>query len=146
MLHSFRFNLSIFVSDTTKKLRNKRSFFTLIGMTSLMLTILQPRAYAAGTATGIFSGAQNAMNCIVTDASSGGAATNAIITNLPVIIFSAIALFLFAYFLGFTFQLVQAVRNGDEATQLIIPILSAMIGIIIAILFQNILFGAGGGC
>jgi len=143
MLHSTRFNLNARVTSPL----NKRSYFIIIGMTSLILTMLQERsAYAAGTATGIFSGAQNAMNCIVTDASSGGAATNAIITNLPVIIFSAIALFLFAYFLGSTFQLVQAVRNGDEATQLIIPPLSAMIGVIMAILFQNILFGAGGGC
>ncbi|MBA3920204.1 MAG: hypothetical protein H0X31_00275 [Nostocaceae cyanobacterium] len=137
-----------FMSEiNTLSLQKRRQSFILLGMTTLFLTALSERAYAAGgTATGIFAGAQNAMTCIVTDASGGGAATNAIITNLPVIIFSAIALFLFAYFLGSTFQLVQAVRNGDEATQLIIPILSAMIGIIVAILFQNILFGAGGGC
>ncbi len=114
--------------------------FALTLTATLLLTSLPTRANAAN---GIFSGAQSAMTCIITSASSGGGATNTIITSLPAVIFTAIALFLFAYFLGSTFQLVQAIRAGEEASQLLIPILSAMIGVIIMILFQNILFGSG---
>jgi hypothetical protein len=108
-------------------------------ITTLLVITSSPRAKAAG----IFSSAQNAMTCIINSAGSGGA-TNTIITKLPTIIFTAVALFLFAYFLGSTFQLVQAVRAGEEVSQLVIPMLAAIIGVIVITVFQNILFGSGG--
>jgi hypothetical protein len=97
-------------------------------------------------ADGIFTSAKNAMNCIIKSAGSGAGATNTLIASLPNVIFTAITLFLFAYFLGSIFHLVQAVKAGEEVSQLVIPILAAIIGVIVITVFQNILFGAGGGC
>jgi hypothetical protein len=120
-----------------------RFILTLISTASLsVLPSLWVRAYA----NGIFTPAKNELTCIIKSASSGAGATNTIITSLPLVIFTTIALFLFAYFLGSVFQLVQGMRAGEESSQLIIPILAAIIGVIIIMIFQNILFGAGGGC
>jgi hypothetical protein len=114
-------------------------------ITTALLSLL-PSLWDRAKANDIFTPAKNAMACIIKSASSGAGATNIIITNLPLVIFTTIALFLFAYFLGSVFQLVQGMRAGEESSQLIIPILAAIIGVIIILVFQNILFGASGGC
>lgn len=109
-----------------------------LAFSTLLLTIKAQRVQA----NGIFSAAQKAMTCIIN--ASGGGNSNAIISSLPSVIFTAISLFLFAYFVGSSFQLVQAVRAGEEVSQLVIPILAAIIGVIVITIFQNILFGSGG--
>lgn len=122
-------------------LQRPRGLFTTL-LTTAFIATWQIEAKADG----IFSGAQSAMTCIIKNASKGGGVTNAIITSLPSIIFTAIALIIFVYFLGSSFQLVQAIRAGEEASQLAIPILAAMIAVVVIIMFQNILFGSGGPC
>ena len=122
----------------------KQYQFVLTLIISALLSLL-PSLWSRARAGGIFTTAQNAMTCIIKSASAGGA-TNTILSSLPTAIFSAIALFLFVYFLGSTFQLVQAVRAGEEVTHLIIPIVSGVMGVIFITFFQNVLFGAGGGC
>lgn len=124
---------------SSRSLPKRFQTFILTLLTTSLLTILPSRAKAIG----IFSAAHDAMTCIINSAGSGGAG-NAIITSLPTVIFTAIGLFLFAYFLGSTFQLVQAVRAGEEVSQLVIPILAAIIGVIVITIFQNVLFGTGG--
>jgi hypothetical protein len=124
-------------------LRQYRFVLTLI--ITVFLSLL-PSLWNRARADGIFTSAKNAMNCIIKSAGSGAGATNTLIASLPNVIFTAITLFLFAYFLGSIFHLVQAVKAGEEVSQLVIPILAAIIGVIVITVFQNILFGAGGGC
>jgi hypothetical protein len=130
----------------SKILRLLRQYqFALTLIITALLSLL-PSLCSRAKADGIFTTAKNAMTCIIKSAGSGVGTTNTLISSLPSVIFTAITLFLFAYFLGSTFQLVQAVRAGEEVSQLVIPILAAIIGVIIISVFQNVLFGASGGC
>jgi hypothetical protein len=103
---------------------------------TLLLTSFSSRAQAAG----VFSGAQSAMDCIVKASATGGV-TNALISKLPSTIFSLITVLIFAYMLIGAIQIFQAIRNGEEATQFIIPIVSTFAGLVIIMFMQAMLFG-----
>jgi hypothetical protein len=107
---------------------------------SVVLVILS----ATPARANIFAPALNAMNCIVTSASTGGGVSNALLPKLPGLIFGAIALFIFAYILICLNQIFQAVRNGEEITNVVIPFMSSFVGLLVIMIFQNLLFGSGG--
>jgi hypothetical protein len=96
------------------------------------------------SASGIFNPALKAMECIVSSATTGGGVTNALLPKLPTLIFGAITLFIFAYILICLNQIFQAIRQGEEFTNLVIPFMSSFVGLLVIMIFQNLLFGSGG--
>jgi hypothetical protein len=117
-------------------LRKRHQLFLFIFVNSLLLAGFTPSVKAAG----IFPGAEKALTCIVTNATSGAGVTNGIITKLPVIIFTVITVVIFAYMLVGAIQIFQAVRSGEEATQFVVPVMSTFMGIVIIMVIQALLF------
>ncbi len=113
---------------------------SVIVLTALLLVNSTSRAKASG----IFTPALKAAQCIVSSASTGSGINNALLPKLPTLIFGAIALFLFAYILICLIQIFQAVRNGEEITNVVIPFMSSFVGLLVIMFFQNLLFGSGG--
>jgi hypothetical protein len=122
------------------KLHRRLQLFIAIFFSVLGVSLSAPPVRA----NGIFTPALNSMKCIVSSASSGGGVSNAIFNNLPTVIFGAISLFIFSYILICLNQIFQAVRNGEEITNVVIPFMSSFVGLLVIMLIQNILFGAGG--
>ncbi|MDJ0696938.1 hypothetical protein [Mastigocoleus sp. MO_188.B34] len=91
----------------------------------------------------LFKSAQSAMKCIVDQAKTGNT-TGAIFTNLPVIIFTALTLVIFGYFLYTIATAISAYGNGQEVTHVIQQPLITFIFVVLIMVFQNLMFGSGG--
>jgi hypothetical protein len=97
-------------------------------------------------ADSIFSGAQKAMKCIVTNASTGGV-TNALFQNLPSILFTSLTLVIFGYFIYTVVQSISSYGRGEEVTHVVQQPLFTFVFIIIIFVFQSLLFGTSNdGC
>ena len=96
----------------------------------------------------IFSGATNAMKCIVTAANTGGGGgtTSALFQQLPSLIFTTIEVILFAYIVYSVVQAIAASRNGEELTQIVQQPLVTFMFLVVIVLFQAFLFGGGQTC
>jgi hypothetical protein len=107
-----------------------------------LFAIFQPKVAKADS---IFSSAQNAMKCIVNYASSGGT-SNALLQNLPVILFTSLNLVIFGYFIYTVVQSVSSYGRGEEVTHVVQQPLFTFVFIIIIYVFQTLMFGSGGSC
>lgn len=96
-------------------------------------------------ADSIFSPAQKAMACIVTDASTAGA-VNAVLTNLPFILFTSMELIIFSYLVYTVVQAVSAYGQGQEVTHLVQQPVVTFSAVILLFVFEAVIFGGGGGC
>lgn len=96
-------------------------------------------------AESIFQPAQEAMKCIVTDASTGGV-TTAIFQNLPFILFTSLELIIFSYMIYTVIQAVSAYGQGQEVTHLVQQPVVTFSACILIFVFESVIFGGGGGC
>ena len=117
----------------------------IIGISTALYAVLQAQTVKAQTSGGIFSGAQAAMKCIVTDASTGGV-TNALFQNLPAILFTSLTLVIFGYFIYTVVQSVSSYGRGEEVTHVVQQPLFTFVFVIIIFVFQSLMFGTGQGC
>lgn len=115
----------------------------LVSVTTTLLIGLQSRAARADS---IFSNAQKAMECIITSASAGGAITNAVLTSLPMILFTALTIVLFGYFCFSVYQGVAAYGRGEEVSNVIQQPIFTFISVILIVVFQSLLFGNNTAC
>jgi hypothetical protein len=115
----------------------------LVAVTTTLLIGLQSRAARADS---IFSNAQKAMECIITNASAGGTISNAVLTNLPMILFTALTIVLFGYFCFSVYQGVAAYGRGEEVSNVIQQPIFTFISVILIVVFQSLLFGNNGAC
>lgn len=141
---------TIFGTPETRKLslkegglQKKHQLFIFISSITLALSSFHSKANAQG---GLFGGAESAMDCVVQNAAGGSGITNALITELPGIIFSVITVIIFAYILVSLIKIFQAVQRGEEATTLIVPPLTVLAGLAVIGVVQSVLFGSSGGC
>lgn len=96
-------------------------------------------------ADSIFSPAQKAMTCIVTDASTDGV-VNAVFTNLPFILFTSMELIIFSYLVYTVLQAISAYGQGQEVTHLVQQPVVTFSAVILLFVFESVIFGGGGGC
>lgn len=115
----------------------------LISVATTLLITLQSRAARAES---IFSNAQKAMECIITNASAGGAISNAVLTSLPMILFTALTIVLFGYFCFSVYQGVAAYGRGEEVSNVIQQPIFTFISVILIVVFQSLLFGNNAAC
>ncbi|QLE59868.1 hypothetical protein [Nostoc sp. TCL26-01] len=115
----------------------------LVSVTTTLLIGLQTRAARADS---IFSNAQKAMECIITNASAGGAISNAVLTSLPMILFTALTIVLFGYFCFSVYQGVAAYGRGEEVSNVIQQPIFTFISVILIVVFQSLLFGNNAAC
>lgn len=115
----------------------------LISVATTVLIGLQAKAARADS---IFSNAQKAMECIITSASSGGAISNAVLTSLPMILFTALTIVLFGYFCFSVYQGVAAYGRGEEVSNVIQQPIFTFISVILIVVFQSLLFGNNTAC
>ncbi|MGF1979794.1 MAG: hypothetical protein RMY30_029990 [Nostoc sp. CmiSLP01] len=115
----------------------------LVSVTTTLLIALQSRAARADS---IFSNAQKAMSCIITSASAGSTINNTILTNLPMILFTALTIILFGYFCFSIYQGVAAYGRGEEVSNVIQQPIFTFISVILIVVFQSLLFGNNGAC
>ncbi|WP_375491796.1 hypothetical protein [uncultured Nostoc sp.] len=115
----------------------------LVSVATTLLIVLQSRAARADS---IFSNAQKAMECIITSASAGGAITNAVLTSLPMILFTALTIVLFGYFCFSIYQGVAAYGRGEEVSNVIQQPIFTFISVILIVVFQSLLFGNNAAC
>lgn len=116
---------------------------SIVAVCSTLFAVFRPRIARADS---IFSAAQNAMKCIITSAGAGGGATNALLQNLPVILFTSLQLVIFGYFIYTVVQSVSAYGRGEEVTHVVQQPLFTFVFIIIIFVFQSLMFGSSGGC
>lgn len=91
----------------------------------------------------LFKSAQSAMNCIVTSASKGN--TNGeLFKQLPIIIFTALTLVIFGYFVYTVAQAISSYGRGEEVTHVVQQPLFTFIFVVIIYVFQSLMFGDGG--
>ena len=114
----------------------------IVALSSTLFIVLKAQIVRADS---IFSGAQAAMKCIVTDASTGGV-TNALFQNLPAILFTSLELVIFGYFIYTVVQSVSSYGRGEEVTHVVQQPLFTFVFVIIIFVFQSLIFGAAGGC
>jgi hypothetical protein len=115
----------------------------LIAVTTTLLIGLQSRAARADS---IFSNAQKAMECVITSASTGGVISNAILTSLPMILFTALTIVLFGYFCFSIYQGVAAYGRGEDVSNIIQQPIFTFISVILIVVFQSLLFGNNAAC
>ena len=96
-------------------------------------------------ADSIFTPAQTAMKCIVTEASTGGGVT-AIFTNLPFIMFTSLELIIFSYMIYTVVQAVSAYGQGQEVTHLVQQPVVTFSAMILIFVFESVIFGGATGC
>lgn len=101
---------------------------SIVAVCSTLFAVFRPRIARADS---IFSAAQNAMKCIITSAGAGGGATNALLQNLPVILFTSLQLVIFGYFIYTVVQSVSAYGRGEEVTHVVQQPLFTFVFIII---------------
>lgn len=104
-----------------------------------LLIVLRPSPARAN----IFVNARNAMTCMITQASSGGGISTAVLNNLPGFLFTGLTIVLFGYFCFSVFQGVAAYGRGEEVSNVIQQPIFTFISVIIIVLFQSLLFGTG---
>lgn len=90
----------------------------------------------------LFESARKAMGCIVTSAKTG--TSNALLTNLPTIIFTALTLVIFGYFLYTVGTAISSYGKGEEITHVIQQPLFTFIFVVLIFVFQTLMFGTGG--
>ncbi|BAZ02860.1 hypothetical protein NIES37_68730 [Tolypothrix tenuis PCC 7101] len=115
----------------------------LVSVATTLSVALQSRAARADS---IFSNAQKAMECIITNASAGGAISNAVLTSLPMILFTALTIVLFGYFCFSVYQGVAAYGRGEEVSNVIQQPIFTFISVILIVVFQSLLFGNNAAC
>lgn len=115
----------------------------LVSVATTLSIALQSRAARADS---IFSNAQKAMECIITNASAGGAISNAVLTSLPMILFTALTIVLFGYFCFSVYQGVAAYGRGEEVSNVIQQPIFTFISVILIVVFQSLLFGNNAAC
>ncbi len=140
-------NSSLCVSNARAKVGQiaRQYCFLLTAVGTTLFALIQPEIATAQTSGGIFSGAQTAMKCIVTDASTGGV-TNALFNNLPSILFTSLTLVIFGYFIYTVVQSVSSYGRGEEVTHVVQQPLFTFVFVIIIFVFQSLMFGTGQGC
>lgn len=94
-------------------------------------------------ADSILKPAQDAMKCIVRDATSNGGVTNAIFAQLPFILFTGLELIIFAYLIYTIVQAVSAYGQGQEVTHLVQQPVVTFLAICLIFVFQSVIFGSG---
>jgi hypothetical protein len=115
----------------------------LVSVATTLSIALQSKAARADS---IFSNAQKAMECIITNASAGGAISNAVLTSLPMILFTALTIVLFGYFCFSVYQGVAAYGRGEEVSNVIQQPIFTFISVILIVVFQSLLFGNNAAC
>ncbi|MBU7587004.1 MAG: hypothetical protein KAF91_29835 [Nostoc sp. TH1S01] len=115
----------------------------LVSVATTLLIALQARAARADS---IFSNAQKAMECVITSASSGSTINNAVLTSLPLILFTALTIVLFGYFCFSIYQGVAAYGRGEEVSNVIQQPIFTFISVILIVVFQSLLFGNNASC
>ncbi|MBD2504064.1 hypothetical protein [Anabaena azotica] len=124
-----------------------QSFFKvrwqLVSVATTLLIALQSRAARADS---IFSNAEKAMTCVINSASSGGTINNAVLTNLPIILFTSLTIVLFGYFCFSVYQGVAAYGRGEEVSNVIQQPIFTFISVILIVVFQSLLFGGNTIC
>ncbi|MDJ0719452.1 MAG: hypothetical protein QNJ54_35405 [Prochloraceae cyanobacterium] len=88
----------------------------------------------------LFKAAQGAMTCIVDSAKSGNAST-ALLEKLPAILFTALTLVIFGYFLYTVGTAISSYGRGEEVTHVIQQPLFIFIFVVLIFVFQNLMFG-----
>jgi hypothetical protein len=146
-------SMSAFDKTDNRAIKNKarKSIFEiffkvrwqLVAVTTTLLIGLQSRTARADS---IFSNAQKAMECIITNASGGGGISNAILTKLPMILFTALTIVLFGYFCFSVYQGVAAYGRGEEVSNVIQLPIFTFISVILIVVFQSLLFGNNVAC
>lgn len=115
----------------------------LVSVATTLLIALQARVARADS---IFSNAQKAMECVITSASSGSTVNNAVLTNLPLILFTSLTIVLFGYFCFSIYQGVAAYGRGEEVSNVIQQPIFTFISVILIVVFQSLLFGNNATC
>lgn len=108
--------------------------FTSTTLSALLLYLMTFPARA-----NIFTPAEQALRCVIGGTTTGGL-NNAVISKLPSIIFNSITVIIFIYVIINGVQIFQAVRQGEEVTQLMVPFMTILFGIGIILIFQQALF------
>ncbi len=90
----------------------------------------------------LFDAAKKSMDCIVSSAKTG--TSNALLTNLPTIVFLALTLVIFGYFLYTVGTAISSYGKGEEITHVIQQPLFTFIFVVLIFVFQNLMFGTGG--
>lgn len=137
--------------DRVRKNQAQKSLFKsvfqvrwqLVSVGTTLLIGLQTRAARADS---IFSNAQKAMTCVITSASSGGTINNAVLTSLPMILFTSLTIVLFGYFCFSVYQGVASYGRGEEVSNVIQQPIFTFISVILIVVFQSLLFGGNAGC
>lgn len=137
-------------SKATKKITQKILFSVALKvrwqLVSVATTVLIGLQAKVARADSIFSNAQKAMECVITSASSGGAISNAVLTSLPMILFTALTIVLFGYFCFSVYQGVAAYGRGEEVSNVIQQPIFTFISVILIVVFQSLLFGNNTAC
>lgn len=121
-----------------RRIKRRYQLF-IITLTAICLLITHAKPAKAN----IFNIAKNAMACIINTAGSSGVNTS-LLQSLPNLIFGSATLILLFYFVVAVYRTVHDFQQGQELTQILIPPLSAVIGVVTILIFQNLLFGSGG--
>jgi hypothetical protein len=133
------------INQAVKSLQ-ERLFQVRWQLVSVATTLSIALQSTAARADSIFSNAQKAMECIITNASADGAISNAVLTSLPMILFTALTIVLFGYFCFSVYQGVAAYGRGEEVSNVIQQPIFTFISVILIVVFQSLLFGNNAAC
>lgn len=125
------------------KLAEKNRTWIVASGTSAYM-VLKTTVYRAN-AQSIFKPAQDAMSCIVSQATTAGI-SNSILTNLPFILFTSLTLVFFGYFCYTLAQAIATYGQGQEVTHVIQQPLFTFICVILLLVGEAFFFGSSGGC